>query len=100
MPESRLKKIINELLSELSLDIVEERVVNYIVRELRNGRRLSSILKDPYVKNRLSEERVKKVIENSEVISAVEEKISQAFIKDFQIILFLKEWPTGLFPIK
>lgn len=81
--ESKLRAILANFFESLELNIVEERVVNYLIRELRNGRRLSSILKDPYITNRLPEERLHTVLENKEVIAAMEEEISQAFIKDF-----------------
>lgn len=81
--ESKLRAILANFFESLALNIVEERVVNYLIRELRNGRRLSSILKDPYITNRLPEEHLHTVLENKEVIAAMEEEISQAFIKDF-----------------
>ncbi len=85
MPEGKLRKIITDFFEELSLSLVEERVINYIIRELHSGRRLSSILKDPYIKNRISEERISHILENKKLIEAVEEEISRAFIKDFKI---------------
>jgi ribosomal protein L17 len=70
---------IHEFLSEIAIDAVEERVVEYVIREVHNGRRLSDALHDPYVKNRLSEERLAKVLENPEVVAALEEQIAQSF---------------------
>lgn len=70
---------IAEFLSEISIDAVEERVVEYVIREVHNGRRLTDALQDPYVKNRLSEERLAKVLENPEVVAALEEQIAQSF---------------------
>jgi hypothetical protein len=60
---------------------LEERIVEYVVREVRNGRKLSDTLNDPYVRNRLSEERVQRVLGNPEVVAAVEEQISASFEK-------------------
>jgi ribosomal protein L17 len=75
---------IQEFLNELAIDAVEERVVEYVIREVHNGRRLTDALADPYVKNRLSEERLAKVLETPEVVSALEEQIAQSFkTKDF-----------------
>lgn len=70
---------IQEFLNDIAIDAVEERVVEYIIREVRNGRRLTDALQDPYVKNRLSEERLAKVLENPEIVSALEEQISESF---------------------
>ena len=48
---------VKALLDELSTDEAEQRVVEYVIREVNNGRRLTDVLTDPYVRNRLSEER-------------------------------------------
>ncbi|GAB4274014.1 MAG: hypothetical protein Kow0056_01740 [Coriobacteriia bacterium] len=84
MPESKLKRVLQEFMDELATDVVEERVVEYVIREVRGGRKLSEILSDPYVKNRLSEEKVAHVLENPEIVTVVEEQISEAFrTRDF-----------------
>jgi hypothetical protein len=79
-----LSDSIRSFLKELSTDELEERVVEYVVREVGNGRRLDEALNDPYVRNRLSEEKLRKVLETPEVITALEQSISTAFQnKDF-----------------
>ena len=79
-----LSDSIRSFLKELSTDELEERVVEYVVREVGNGRRLDEALHDPYVRNRLSEEKLRKVLETPEVITALEQSISTAFQnKDF-----------------
>ena len=70
---------IKEFLDEIAIDAVEERVVEYVIREVGNGRKLTDALNDPYVKNRLSEERLSKVLENPEVAEALEAQIAQSF---------------------
>ena len=72
---------IHEFLNDIAVDAVEERVAEYVIREVHNGRRLSDALNDPYVKNRLSEERLAKVLETPEVVAALEQEISQSFQK-------------------
>lgn len=72
---------LKEFLDDLATDAVEERVVEYVIREVQNGRKLSEALNDPYVRNRLSEERLAKVLENPEVVAALEEQISASFAK-------------------
>ncbi|MHB1340138.1 MAG: hypothetical protein ACYC77_04830 [Coriobacteriia bacterium] len=72
---------IQTFLDELAIDAVEERVVEYVIREVHNGRRLTDALKDPYVKNRLNEEKLAHVLENPEVVSALEEQIARSFKK-------------------
>ena len=87
MPESRLKKLIKDLMEELSIDMVEERAVGYIIRELKIGRSLKSVLSDAYIKNRLNEERLAEVLENKKIVEAVEEAVNQAFAnKDFKFL--------------
>jgi hypothetical protein len=85
--ESKLKAALKDFMDELAHDVVEERVVDYAIREVRAGRKLAEVLKDPYVKNRLSEDKVSHVLENPEIVAVVEEQISEAFrTKDFGFI--------------
>jgi len=78
---------IHEFLNELAIDAVEERVVEYVIREVHQGRKLMEALADPYVKNRLSEERLSRVLETPEVVAALEEQIAQSFkSKDFGLL--------------
>lgn len=72
---------IQTFLDELAIDAVEERVVEYVIREVNNGRKLTEALKDPYVKNRLNEEKLAHVLETPEVVAALEEQIAQSFKK-------------------
>ena len=72
---------LQEFMDDLAHDAVEERVVEYVIREVHNGRKLSEALDDPYVKNRLSEEKLAQVLENPEVIDALEEQIASSFQK-------------------
>ncbi|MCK4777996.1 MAG: hypothetical protein KAS39_06415 [Actinomycetia bacterium] len=83
MPESKVRKLILEFFEELSLNLVEERVINYTLKELQNGKRLRNIIEDPYVKNRIPEEKISHIIENPQIIEAVEEEINKTFKKDF-----------------
>jgi hypothetical protein len=72
---------IKALLDDLATDEAEERVVEYVIREVNNGRRLSEVLADPFVRNRLSQERIDRVLENPEVVGALEQQISDSFQK-------------------
>lgn len=81
---SDLTESIRRFLEELSADQLEERVIEYVVREVGNGRKLEDALNDPYVKNRLNEEKLRHVLEQPEIIAAIEKSISTAFEhKDF-----------------
>jgi len=70
---------IKQLFQEMASDPVEERVVEYVIREVHNGRRLMDVINDPYVRNRLSDEKVQNVLENPEVVDALEHEIQTAF---------------------
>lgn len=72
---------LQEFMDDLAHDAVEERVVEYVIREVHNGRKLTEALSDPYVKNRLSEEKLMHVLENPEIASALEEQIATSFQK-------------------
>lgn len=76
-----LSEKLQRFMDDLATDAVEERVVEYVIREVQNGRKLSDALKDPYVKNRLSEEKLAKVLETPEVVSALESQIAESFQK-------------------
>lgn len=85
MTESALKHAIRKLMEDMSSDILEERAVNYIIKEVHKGRSLTSVINDAYIKNRLDEEKMEHVLENDQVIKAVEDELKNAFEqKDFR----------------
>jgi hypothetical protein len=51
----------------------EDSLAAYVVREHRNGRSLTDILDDPYLKNRATDEQRLRLLERPEVIRAVGE---------------------------
>jgi hypothetical protein len=77
--ESKLAESLRKFLNEMATDAVEERVIDYVIREVRNGRKLADALSDPYVRNRLSGEKLARVLSNPEVIAAIESEIRGAF---------------------
>jgi hemerythrin-like domain-containing protein len=52
----------------------EEQVVAYITREHRRGRRLTEILEDRYVQNRLSPQQQARLLERADVVHALGEQ--------------------------
>lgn len=66
---------IKGFLADITLDAVEERVVEYVVREVHNGRRLMETLEDPFVRNRLNEDKRHEILENPEIVDALESEI-------------------------
>jgi hypothetical protein len=49
----------------------EERVAAYLIREHDRGRRLKEVLEDPFVRNRVSDAEVGRLLERPEVIDAL-----------------------------
>lgn len=78
--DSRLRKF----LDELAEDPLEEMVVEYAVREVHNGRSLADVLSDPYVRNRLDKDKIAHVLENPQVIDAVEASVKKTFADSSQ----------------
>lgn len=84
MAQPKLTERLQAFLDDIATDAVEERVVDYVIREVRNGRKLADALNDPYVRNRLSDEKLAHVLTNPEVIGVIESEIVAAFAsKDF-----------------
>lgn len=81
MADSSFADRIRDMLEDMSVDPVEEIVVDYVVRELHNGRRLADVLDDPYVRNRLSDERVAKILEDPTIGQAVDDAVKASFKK-------------------
>jgi len=72
---SSINDRIKQFFDEMAVDVIEERVVEYVVREVHQGRRLMEVIDDPYVRNRLSDEKRAEILENSEIIDALEQEI-------------------------
>ena len=77
--EHGLRAAIAKILKDASIDVAEERVVQYIIRELHQGRKVSAILDDPFVRNRVNEAQLEKVLEDETVLKAIEEEMKKAF---------------------
>jgi hypothetical protein len=76
---SSINERMKQFFADITADPVEDRVVEYVIREVHNGRRLMEVMEDPYVRNRLSDAKRAEVLENTEVIEALEEEIHTAF---------------------
>lgn len=74
-----IQEKLRAFLDDMATDAVEDRVVEYVIREVHNGRKLTEALRDPYVRNRLSAERLEHVLENPQVAAALEEQIAASF---------------------
>lgn len=67
--------------TDMTTDVLEERVIEYVVREVHNGRRLMEVIDDPYVRNRLNEDKRAGVLENTEIVDALEQEIRASMVK-------------------
>jgi hypothetical protein len=56
-------------------DPLEERAISYLVRELKAGRQLFVILEDPYVRNRIAEDRRHALLEDEQLLAAFEQEL-------------------------
>lgn len=64
---------------DLSVHVREERAIRYIVKQLRLGRNLDSILEDPYITEHMSPTERAQMLENPAVIRTMEEEIQKQF---------------------
>lgn len=71
----RIKRFFDDMAS----DAVEERVIEYVVREVHKGRRLMEVIDDPFVRNRLNDARRADMLENTEIVEALEAEIRATF---------------------
>jgi len=78
---SSINERIKQFFQDLASDPIEERVVEYVIREVHNGRRLMEVIKDPYVKNRLNDEKASAIFQNPEVVDALEAEIQHSMAR-------------------
>jgi hypothetical protein len=76
---SKLVPAVQRLFEDLGVDVVEERVLRFILQEIHDGKNLKSALAEPYVVNNTSEEWRSHVLERPEVVDAVEEEVRKKF---------------------
>jgi hypothetical protein len=57
----------------------EELVAEYIIREHAQGRSLDDILQDAYVKNRVDDEHIGRILERPEVVRALGSHVIESF---------------------
>lgn len=56
---------------------MEDRLAAYVIREHASGRTLEDILRDPYLRNRASDEELVRLFDRPDVVSAVGEHVAQ-----------------------
>ena len=68
---------VKQFFVDITTDAESERVIEYVIREVHKGRRLMEVIEDPYVRNRMNDDRRAEVFESPEVIDALEAEIRQ-----------------------
>lgn len=79
----RVVAAVRRLFEDLSVDLREERVVRYIVDELRTGRDFDAVMSDPYVVNHTREGDRARILERPQVLHSIEDVILSEF-HDYQ----------------
>lgn len=81
MPEriAKMVRSIQRLFEDMGVDVVEERMIRFIVQEIHNGKTLEEAMKEPYVMNNTSSDWRKEILERPEVVRAVEEEMEKTF---------------------
>ncbi|MFH0917437.1 MAG: hypothetical protein V1912_13465 [bacterium] len=64
---------------DLSVDVREERVIRYIVKQLRLGRGVDDIMADTYLADHTSDATRANMLQHPAVLKAIEEEIKQQF---------------------
>ncbi|HWH13445.1 MAG TPA: hypothetical protein VNT51_01770 [Miltoncostaeaceae bacterium] len=64
-----------------------KRLIEYVVRQVRNDRNLRDVLEDPYVTNRLNALERRALLEEPEVVAAVNEDVLQGMRAHLETVL-------------
>lgn len=70
---------IHRFFEEQSLHVTDERVIRYIVEELRTGRGFDAVMQDPYVVNHTDSDSRAHLLESPRVLHGIEEQICAEF---------------------
>jgi predicted RNA binding protein with dsRBD fold (UPF0201 family) len=76
---AKIVKAIQHLFEDMGIEVVDERMTQFIVQEIHSGKTLEEALKEPYVLNNSTPQWRREVLERPEVIKAVEEELEKAF---------------------
>jgi len=63
---------------QFGIGLLERRAITYIIDELDAGRELFEILNDPYIKNRIDENKRRQLLAESDLLDAFKEEILKA----------------------
>ena len=70
---------VQRLFESLGVEIVNERVLSFILQEIHDGKSLTEAMAEPYVLNNSTETWRREILERPELIKAVEEEVQKRF---------------------
>ena len=81
MPErfTKLVRAIQHLFEDMGVDVVEERVLRFILQDIHCGKTLKEALDEPYVLNNTKPAWRREILERPEVIKAINEEVEKTF---------------------
>lgn len=81
MPErfAKLVNAIQHLFEDMGVDVVEERVLRFLLQEIHCGKTVEEALDEPYVVNNTKPAWRREILQRPEVIKAVEEEVEKTF---------------------
>jgi hypothetical protein len=80
--EESAARRIHKRFRDFSVDVREERVIVYIVRQLRTGRRYDDIMNDSYITTHTSSATRDRLLQHPEVLETIEDEMRRQF-KDY-----------------
>jgi len=76
---AKLVKAIQHLFEDMGVDVVEERVLRFLIQEIHCGKTLEEALAEPYVANNTTPGWRREVLQRPEIANAVEEEVEKTF---------------------
>jgi hypothetical protein len=73
------QKAIQERFRDFSASVVDERLIRYISKQVGGGRRLDDVMTDQYVLIHTSEAKRAQLLENPDILKAIEEEMKRQF---------------------
>jgi hypothetical protein len=76
---SKMVSAIQRLFADMGVEVVEERMLRFIVQEIHNGKSLEEAMNEPYVLNNTKPEWRRQILDRPEIVRAVEEEMEKTF---------------------
>lgn len=76
-----LQDSVKHLVESLTKDTVSERVVQYVVDQLDNGKTITEILNNPYIKEKLTDTQRAAILSDPAIAQAELDEVKQVFAR-------------------